>query len=635
MSNKLQYDENSIIALDWREAIRQNSSMYIGNTDADGLLHLMVEVVANSIDEAVAGYGKEIIISIDTKTNEMTVSDKGRGLPFRKNKSGEYAIVEACTSNHAGGKFEGGTGYKSSLGLHGLGLKLVNALSTNCTVFVDREDGHCEIFFQDGYTEGPDITDKIQKNTGTTVIFTPDKEIFTNLQWDLAAIENRIETDALLNNNIIFKIIVDGKLHKQYHYTEGTKDLFKLKTKEDKIITTPVFYRTTVKNDSGETAEVDFGFAYSDDKTERIYSYANGGYTPNDGTHVTGFKSAFTSMINRIAKNEGVLKDTDKNFSGDVIRKGLVLVLVLRADFRLAFAEQTKRTLNSAPARGLVSKAVGQLNLSKNSIKEILDKVALEQKAEDAAKRAKEAASRIARGGKNMNAIKDLPEKLADCPNRHGELFFVEGDSAAGSVREKRNKQNQACLALRGKVLNTFSKDLADIIENKEIRDILTCLGCGIGENFNINNLRYDKLIILSDADADGLHIQLLLMTLFLRHLPELVKAGHIYIAVPPLYKVTNNRGVKYYYSNSEISRKQGEIQRYKGLGEMEPDELKNTVLNPEKRKLIQVKVEDYDDIMKLYDILMGKSSLSRRNFIIENKISDIDDEIYDDGEDE
>ena len=214
-------------------------------------------------------------------------------------------------------------------------------------------------------------------------------------------------------------------------------------------------------------------------------------------------------------------------------------------------------------------------------------------------------------------------------------FFFVEGDSAAGSVREKRNKQNQACLALRGKVLNTFSKDLADIIENKEIRDILTCLGCGIGENFNINNLRYDKLIILSDADADGLHIQLLLMTLFLRHLPELVKAGHIYIAVPPLYKVTNNRGVKYYYSNSEISRKQGEIQRYKGLGEMEPDELKNTVLDPEKRKLIQVKVEDYDDIMKLYDILMGKSSLSRRNFIIENKISDIDDEIYDDGEDE
>jgi len=426
MEQKLVYDENSIIALNWRDGIRENTDMYIGNTDIMGLHHLMTEIVANSIDEAMAGYGKRIEISINSKTNEMAIQDEGRGLPFRRNQSGEYAIIEACTSNHAGGKFDGATGYKSSLGLHGLGLKLVNALSTYCQVIVNRDDGHCDIFFDNGTTDGPEIIDRKQTKTGTTVIFKPDTAIFGNLKWDLKIICEKIQIDALLNNNIEFIINVDGKLYKKYLYTEGTKDLFKIKAEGKKLVTSPVFFKTDMPDGS-----LEFGLAYTDDKTEDIYSYVNGGYTPNGGTHITGFKSAYTSLINKIAKKDGVLSDKDDNFTGDLVRRGLVLVLVLKANFRLAFAEQTKLTLNSPEARTLVSKATGQLELSKKQSKEILDKLLLEKKADDAAKRAKIAAATVSKGGKNLKALKDLPEKLADCPDRNGELFLCEGERIA------------------------------------------------------------------------------------------------------------------------------------------------------------------------------------------------------------
>lgn len=431
MNNQLQYDENSIVSLDWREGIRQNSSMYIGNTDAQGLLHLMIEIVANAIDEAAAGYGKQITIDIDSKTNKMTITDEGRGIPFRKNQTGRFAIMDACTNTHAGGKFEGATGYKSSLGLHGLGLKLVNALSTYCNVKIDRADGHCSVTFCDGKLQStePIITDIKQNKHGTKVSFVPDPNVFKGLKWDLPQIEERIQTDALLNNNIKFSIIVDGTLYKEFLYKEGTKDLFFIKSQDKELVTTPVFLKTEVSDDKGNSAEVSFGFAYTSSRGEYIYSYVNGGYTPNDGTHVTGWKTAFTSAINKLAREMEYLKEKDKNYSGDMIRQGLILVLVVRANFRLAFAEQTKHTLNSPEARGLCSKAVGQLVLDKKQAKQILDKIMIEQKAEEAAQRKREAQEKIARGGKSMNSLRDLPEKLADASDfTDAEIFFCEGE---------------------------------------------------------------------------------------------------------------------------------------------------------------------------------------------------------------
>ena len=454
--NNLQYDENSIVSLDWREGIRQNSSMYIGNTDAQGLLHLMIEIVANSIDESAAGYGNEITIDIDTKTNRMTIADKGRGLPFRKNAQGKYAIIEACTSTHAGGKFEGATGYKSSLGLHGLGIKLVNALSTECYIKSIRNDGICEVKFINGQlsTAEPIITNGNNTVTGTTVSFIPDSSVFGDLKWDLKTIENRIQTDALLNNNLKFIINVDNKKYKEFLYKNGTKDLFDIKFADKDLVTNPIFFKTTAKDDkTGYSAEVEFGLAYTNNGYDTIYSYINGGYTPNDGTHVTGFKTAYTSFINKMARELGYLKEKDKNFTGEMIRRGLQLVLIVRADFRLAFAEQTKYTLNSPEARGLVSKAVSQLTLGQKELKQILDKIMIEQKAEDAAQRKREAQEKIAHGGKSMNSLKDLPEKLADASDfTDAEIFFCEGDSAAGT--EKAIKaSNQAVMPLRGELL--------------------------------------------------------------------------------------------------------------------------------------------------------------------------------------
>jgi DNA gyrase subunit B len=354
------------------------------------------------------------------------------------------------------------------------------------------------------------------------------------------------------------------------------------------------------------------------------------------GTHVTGWKAGFTNYIKRRARDDGFLTDKDDNFSGDLIRRGLLLMLSIKMVDRPMFAEQTKLKLTSPEARGACSQAASMLDLPKKLLKQILDKALVEKKADDAAKRAKEAASKIAHGGKNMNSLKDLPEKLADCPDRHGELYLTEGDSAAGNAKIKRNKQNQAVLPLRGKVLNTLDKDLADILENEEIKAIITCLGCGVGENFNIDNLRYDKVIIATDADPDGGHIELLLMCLFLKHLPKLVEAGKIYSAVSPLYKVTNRQGTKFYYSDSEVRGKQGDITHFKGLGEMTPEELYESILNTETRRLALLKPEDIDSALEQYEVLMGKSSTARREFITSHNMSKLDvDDTYEEGDDE
>jgi DNA gyrase/topoisomerase IV subunit B len=627
----IKYDENSIVTLNWREGIRQNLGMYIGDADENGLLHLMIEAVANSIDESAAGYGTEIDISIDTATNKMIVKDHGRGIPFRKNSSGKYAIVEVMTDTHSGGKFEGAEGYKSALGMHGLGMKIINALSVYCSVQSVRDDGTCSITFTNGVSDGPKITDGKNKDTGTTIEFIPDSSIFNGLKWNLDTIKTRIQTDALLNNGIAFVLTVDGKQIAKYLYSDGVKGLFEIKTADKKLITSPFFFSTTVSNDSGETAKVDLGFAYCEGSGETIYSYINGGETTG-GTHVTGFRTGYTKLINKIAATD---YNNDKGYTGDLIRRGLVLILIVKAQFRLAFAEQTKLTLNSPAAKGLVMRAVGQIEFNKTQSKEIFDHLEVERKADEAAQRKREAQENILHGGKSLNSLRDMPEKLADATDfNSAEIFFCEGDSAAGGAKETKNT-NMAIMPLRGKILNTCNVELADCVKSQIIKDILTCLGCGIGDNFNINNLRYDRIIIMADSDPDGMHITLLLLTLFLYHLPQLLTAGKVYTAVSPIYKVKNGKNTLYLYDEKSAQKYFASHSGYttthiKGLGELNPDELYDTTMNPNTRKLVQMNVSNVKDTIALYNVIMGDNPSLRREFIEKNSLISLQDNMGD-----
>lgn len=640
------YDENSIVTLDYRESARQSLGMYIGDNSINGMHHLLTEIVANSMDEAVAGYGKKITVYIDRDENRATVVDEGRGIPFKKNAEGKWAIIEMCTNMHSGGKFSGQGNYKSSLGLNGVGATVTNALSSEFDITVRRDGCICTFSVVDGeYDDEPIIKPYKGKDTGTALSFIPDTEIFGDLEWDINKIKEELQLHALLNNGITFEVVErnNGKVIStaKYIYSNGIKDMLKLKTEGLTMLTDPVYFKTNIEL-NGESCDVEFAFAYCDKAYETIYSFVNGGYTPHDGTHVTGFKTAFTSLMNKMAREQEVLKDKDKNFSGDIVRKGLVLVLSIKMSERPLFAEQTKLTLNSPSARTFCSKAVGQLTLDKKASKQIFDKIMIEQKAEEAAQRKREAQEKIARGGKSMNSLRDLPEKLADASDfSDAELFLVEGDSAAGGAREMK-ALNQAVLALRGKVLNTTTKELADTIKSDIIKDILTCLGCGIGDHFNINNLRYNRIILMCDADPDGGHIELLLMSLFLHHLPELVLQGKIYAAMPPLYKTTNGKEIKYWYSYNESeykkymrNHKNARAIRYKGLGEQNAEELYETTMNPENRHLIQLTTDNLEQTIALYDQLMGKSPAMRRDFIMKNKLSRLSDEdIFDDNED-
>lgn len=639
MSNSA-YDANSIKTLNPRESIRENLGMYIGSNNLTGLHQLFIEGIANSIDEAVAGYGNEINVIVSTAKNELTIIDNGRGIPFGINDEGKDALIEATCNLHGGGKFIGQDGYKSSLGLHGLGLKCIHYLSSNFTIKSVRDNQMCSLSFDkdDRMTKiGPVAS--VEKR-GTTITFIPDGRIFNDLKWDPTVIAAKMQTFALLNNNIKFILNVDG-VKQEFFYTDGIKDLLKIKIGDANLITTPVFQKCDITNDNGDHAYFEFGFAYTDKSAENEYCYANGGETPNGGTYLTGFKSAYTSLINKYAKDAGI----DKKFTGDMVRRGLIMVMIMRADFRLQYAEQTKLTLNSPEARGLASKAVGQFDIDSKIVKQILNKITIEQKAEEAAQRKREAQEKIARGGKSMNSLKDLPEKLADASDfTDAEIFFVEGDSAAGGAREAKSA-NQAILPLKGKVKNCTALELDEVIKSDTIKDILTCLGCGIGDHFNINNLRYNRIIIMTDSDPDGGHIEILLLTLFLHHLPELVRQGKVYTAVSPLYKTITAKEKRYWLPNELTeykkyvrNHKNVEVVRLKGLGELNADELYSTTMDPEHRSLIQLTTDNIEETLKLYDVLMGKQPSLRKDFIIRNKLSkysQTEDDTIDDFDDE
>lgn len=642
------YDENSIVTLGYRDAVHQALGMYIGSNDINGMHHLLTEIVANAMDEAAAGYGKRIQVIIDRSDNSACVIDNGRGIPFHKKEDGNYAIVEMCTNLHSGGKFEGQGNYKSSLGLHGVGATVTNALSSDFIIEVWRDKEHCFFEVYQGDALDPDIEPYSGSRQGTMVKFIPDSSVFGDLKWDIKKIQEELQLHALLNNGITFELIEEDTLEKvlgnwKYCYTNGIRDMLKIKSEGEKLLTNPVYSSSNITLETGESCLVEMAFAYCDKSYEQIFSFVNGGYTPNDGTHVTGWKTAYTTLINKLARENEVLKEKDKNLSGEIVRKGLFLILSIKMDGRPMFAEQTKRTLNSPQARTFCSRAVGQLQLQPKEIKQILDKIMIEQKAEEAAQRKREAQEKIARGGKSMNSLRDLPEKLADASDfTDAEIYFCEGDSAAGGAKEQK-APNMAVLPLRGKILNTTCKELADAIKSDVIKDILTCLGCGIGDHFNINNLRYNRIIFMADADPDGGHIELLLTTLFLHHLPELLTAGKVYAAVPPLYRTTNGKEVKYWtpaqiseYKKYMRNHRNAESTRLKGLGELNSEELYKTTMDPANRTLIQLTPDNIQDTLALYDTLMGKSPSARKEYIVKNKLSKFDTEdSYDDYEED
>ena len=424
---QLKYDAQSIKVLTPRESIRENVGLYIGDADLAGLHQLFTEAIANSIDEAVAGFGKEIVVNIDTDLNQLTVVDNGRGVPFGKTADGSDAIIDVTCSLHGGGKFEGSEGYKSSLGLHGLGLKCIHYLSSYFKIVSKRDGKICELSFDEKDKQsGPTVkVEPNQKITGTEITFIPDKEIFNNLKWDVSIIKNKMQTYALLNNNINFILKVNNKEEASFIYRDGIKDLLKIKLGNSKLVTSPIFFKTNVENEEGQRAEFEFAIVYTDSGSEREYCYANGGETPMGGTYLTGFKTGYTNLINKLAKANGI----SKNFSGEMIRSGLVMIMIMRAEFRLAFAEQTKLTLNSPEARGLATQAIGKIIIGDKDLKAILKKIESEQKIAEAAIRKREAEEKIFKGGHNLNSLRDLPEKLADASDfTDAEIFFCEGE---------------------------------------------------------------------------------------------------------------------------------------------------------------------------------------------------------------
>ena len=561
------YNEDSIKTLGPREAVRENYAMYIGDNTSRGFHHLFTEIVANAMDEFAAGFGNIITVDVDSNKNKITITDRGRGIPFRKNKEGKYAIIEMCTSLHSGGKFANEKNYKSSLGLHGLGATVTNALSSYFEIRVKREDGNCVLIFENGKQTQFEIKDCTNDATGSIVSFIPDKEIFGNERWNIDTIKNELQLHALLNNNLTFIFNYDGEQLAKFCYSNGIKDMLSIKFGDEKPLTNPIYSSTVINEGKDNECLVEIGLRYNNSGSEKIYAFTNGGYNPDFGTHVTGFKSAWTTYVNNKGRELGLIGQEEENLDGGLIRKGLCLILSIKMNERPMFAEQTKLKLTSPSARSFVSQAVGKMVISKVDIEAIVNKALIEKSAEDAAQRKREAEKRIASGGKKVR-FTDFSDKFADRINKTGgELFLVEGNSAGGSAKTARNVYTQAIYPMRGKPKNTYGKELADIITNKEIQDILSILGCGIGDNFNIKNLRYDKIIFMADADTDGGHINCLLTTLFLFHVPQLIEAGVVYCAVPPLYKVTKGKESHYLYSPDELNKFKGyEVTRYKGL---------------------------------------------------------------------
>lgn len=616
--NTHSYTAEDITKLDGIEAVQTRPGMYIGSIDEEGLHHLLLEVVSNSIDEYLNGYGTEVKINISKDGRTASILDDGRGIPFGLTKDGSEAMIEICTSLHSGGKFGQG-GYSVSGGLHGIGLTAVNALSNHFKITSSRDDKVATLTSVRGRDVKFGVEDKRNVPKGTFVEFTPNSEVFGKHTFDLNKIKSTIKELSFLTSGM--KFYVNGEL---FVSKDGLRDMIKDRVTDP--ITAPVYM---MGENDGFIVEV--AFQFENRNTEKIFAFTNNIPNREGGTHITGFKTAFTNSMNKLSKQYGLIEE---NLNGDMMRRGITLAVSVKMNKAPVFQGQTKEKLMTAEARAAVSQVVNELfekSVSKTDIKTIVERALVEQKAEEAARRSREAAKKMAAGGRDMKAIKDLPSKLADCRDRNGELWILEGDSAAGSAKSCRDPKTQAIMPLRGKVLNTHDKELADIIKNREVKDIMTALGTGVADQFKLANMRYSKVIILADADSDGAHINLLILTMFIKHMPELIKKGKIYMALPPLYKVATKSKNYYFYSDEELNNNsiKGEVTRFKGIGEMSAEELWDTTMDPKKRNLIQLTTENFEETLMLFDALMGKSSAARRAFITENNLLDVSDDYF------
>ncbi|MEA5009310.1 DNA topoisomerase (ATP-hydrolyzing) subunit B [Clostridium tyrobutyricum] len=620
------YDENQIQVLEGLEAVRKRPGMYIGSTSSKGLHHLVYEIVDNSIDEALAGYCTKIKVVIN-EDNSITVSDNGRGMPVGIHPKIKKPTVEVImTILHAGGKFGGG-GYKVSGGLHGVGASVVNALSEDCKVEVKREGHIWKQEFKKGKpVTGLDIIGDTDEH-GTKIYFKPDSDIFDEIEYDYLTLANRIRELAFLNKGI--KIALEDKRNDKselFHYEGGIKSFVEYLNRNKQPIQKEPIYLEGKREDYS----LEIAIQYNDGYTENIFAFANNIDTVEGGTHLAGFKSALTRVFNDYAKRYGVLKENDKNLSGEDIREGLTAVISIKLTDP-QFEGQTKTKLGNSEVRGIVdsimSEAVSNyLEENPQIAKTILDKSLMASRAREAARKAREITRR-----KSVLENTSLPGKLADCSSKHPsecEIYLVEGDSAGGSAKQGRDRKFQAILPLRGKIMNVEKQRLDKILGYEEIRAMITAFGGGIGKDFDVSKIRYYKIIIMTDADVDGAHIRTLLLTFFYRYMKELVDHGHIYIAQPPLYKISKGKKENYAYSDEELEvilEEMGgkdssiNIQRYKGLGEMDSTQLWDTTMNPETRTLRKVNVEDAMDADEIFTILMGDKVEPRRNFIQEN----------------
>ena len=629
------YNAEQIHVLEGLEAVRKRPAMYIGSTSSRGLHHLVYEVVDNSIDEALAGYCSDIKVIIH-KDNSITVIDNGRGIPVDMMKKEKKPAVEVImTVLHAGGKFGDG-GYKVSGGLHGVGVTCVNALSEHMEVEV-RRGGKCYgIEFAKGKTSKKLYEKGDCETTGTTVHFKPDATIFTETEYSYDTLRLRIRELAFLNKGITISLTDERAEDKSetFHFAGGIIEYVEFMDKDkDKINPKPI-YLEGEKN----AVIVEVAMQYCDTYSENIFTYVNNINTEEGGTHLSGFRKALTRTINAYARKTNMLKENEDALSGDDVREGLTAVLSLKVQ-NPQFESQTKIKLGNSEVMPIVDNLVGDtlaefMEENPQVAKKLVEKAIIAARARLAARKARELTRR-----KNAMDLGGLPGKLADCKSRNvedTEIYLVEGDSAGGSAKQGRNSDFQAILPLRGKILNVEKARLDKVLSSKEIRNMITAFGCGIGDDFNLDKARYGKIIIMTDADVDGAHIRTLLLTFFYRYMQPLIKEGHVFIAQPPLYLIRKNQKQHYYaYSDEELQQILDEVgrdtnpyvQRYKGLGEMNPGQLWKTTMDPAARTILQVHLEDAAEADRIFSILMGDKVEPRRQFIEDNakKVRNLD----------
>lgn len=629
MTEQQQYNADQIQVLEGLEAVRKRPGMYIGSTSGEGLHHLVWEIVDNSIDEALAGYCTHIEIIIE-KDNSITVIDNGRGIPIDiQVKTGRPAVETVFTVLHAGGKFGGG-GYKVSGGLHGVGASVVNALSSYLIVEVSRNGK----IYQQKFERGKILDDLTEigesTETGTRVNFLPDSTIFRETtDFNYAKLMQRVRELAFLNKGLrltLTDVRDEREQEDSFHYEGGIKSYVEyLNENKQAIIEEPIYLE-----DEAEGIQVEIAMQYTDSYHTNILSFANNIHTHEGGTHEAGFKTALTRVINDYARKSNLLKDNDENLSGEDVREGLTIILSVKHPDP-QFEGQTKTKLGNSEVRTITdrifSAAFEQFLMENPKIaRVIVDKGILAAKARMAAKRAREMTRK-----KNVLEIANLPGKLADCSSKdpeQSELFIVEGDSAGGSAKQGRSRMFQAILPIRGKILNVEKASMDKILNNEEIRSLFTAMGTGFGGEFDVAKARYHKLIIMTDADVDGAHIRTLLLTLVFRYMRPLLDAGYVYIAQPPLYQIKQGKKETYIATEEELREWQKEnpdarysLQRYKGLGEMNYEQLWETTMNPENRRMLRVSVEDAREADQVMDMLMGDEVGPRRNFIEENAV--------------